>query len=45
MSIDKLDKRTIKIKPIDAKTSTYTDFGIKINEKDPEFKIGDYRYS
>ena len=42
MSIDKLDKRTIKIKPIDAKTSTYTDFGIKINEKDPEFKVGDH---
>ena len=50
--IDKLDNifnkynntyhRTIKVKPVDVKSSTYIDFGIENNEKDPKFKIGDH---
>ena len=31
---------TIKIKPIDVKSSTYIDFGIGNNDKDPKFKVG-----
>ena len=50
--IDKLDETvnkqnnayhsTIKIKAVDAKSSTYIDFGIENNDKDPKFKIGDH---
>ena len=32
---------TIKMKPIDAKSSTYIDSSKEINNKNPEFKIGD----
>ena len=49
--IDKLDNivnkqnntchRRIKIKPVDVKLSTYIDSSKKINNEDPEFKIGD----
>ena len=45
--IDKLDdtvdkyRRTIKIKPVDIKSSTYNDPSKEINDKDPKFKIGD----
>ena len=49
--IDKLDDivdkyynayhRTIKMKPVDVKPSTYIDSSKKINDKDPQFKIGD----
>ena len=48
--IDKLDNvfnkynnryhRTIKMKPVDVKPSTYVDLGKGINDKDPKFKIG-----
>ena len=31
--------RTLKVKHIDIKSSTYTDFGVKNNEKDPKFKV------
>ena len=31
---------TIKMKPVDVKSSTYIDFGVKNNEKDPKFKVG-----
>ena len=31
---------TIKMKPIDVKSSTYIDFGIGNNDKDPKFKVG-----
>ena len=34
--------RTIKMKPIDVKTSIYTDFDIENNDKDPKFKVGDH---
>ena len=34
--------RTIKIKPIDVKDSTYIDFKKKVNNKDPKFKVDDY---
>ena len=34
--------RTIKIKPIYVKDSTYIDFKKKINNKYPKFKVGDY---
>ena len=47
--IDKLDdivnkynntyRSTIKLKPLDVKSSTYIDFVKENNEKDPEFKI------
>ena len=50
--IDKLDDivnkynniyhRTIKIKPVDVKPSTYIDFGIKNNERDPKFEDGEH---
>ena len=49
--IDKLDDivnkynntyhRTIKMKPVDVKLSTYVDSSKEINDKDPKFKIGD----
>ena len=32
---------TIKIKPVDVKSSTYFDSSNKINDKDPKFKISD----
>ena len=32
---------TIKMKPVDAKSSTYIDSSKEINNKNPEFKIGD----
>ena len=50
--IDKLDytmgeynntcHRTIKIKPVDVKNNTYTDFKKKVNGIDPKFKVGDH---
>ena len=50
--IDKLDDivnkynniylRTIKIKPVDVKPSTYIDFGIKNNDRDPKFEDGEH---
>ena len=49
--IDKLDDivnkynntyhRTIKMKPVDIKPSTYIDYSKEINDEDPKFKIGD----
>ena len=33
---------TIKMKPIDVKSSTYIDFRIEHNDKDPEFKFDDH---
>ena len=49
--IDKLDDivnkhnntyhSTIKIKPVDVKSSTYIEASKEVNEKDPKFKIGD----
>ena len=29
------------MKPVDVKSSTYIDFGIENNEKDPKFQVGD----
>ena len=50
--IDKLDDivneynntyhRAIKMKPVDVKDNTYTDFEEEVNNKDPQFKIGDH---
>ena len=50
--IDKLDDivdeynntyhRSIKMKPIDVKDSTYIDFEKEVNNKDPKFKVGDH---
>ena len=50
--IDKLDDivneynnakhRTTKMKPIDVKDNTYIDFGKKVNDNDPKFKVGDH---
>ena len=49
--IDKLDyivntynntyHRTIKMKPVDVKSSTYINSSEEINDEDPKFKIGD----
>ena len=49
MYIDKLDDivneynntyhRAIKMKPVDAKDNTYTNFGKDVNDKNPKFKI------
>ena len=33
---------TIKMKPVNVKSSTYTDFGIENNDKDPKCKVADY---
>ena len=51
MYIDKLDdivnkynntyQSTIKIQPVDIKSSTYIASSREINNKDPKFKIGD----
>ena len=50
--IDKLDDivnkynktyhSTIKMKPFDITSSTYIDFGIESNDKDPKFKVSDH---
>ena len=50
--IDKLDDivneynntyhKTIKMKLVDVKDNTYIDFGKKVKNKDPKFKIGDH---
>ena len=50
--IDKLDEivgkynnkyqRTIRMKPIDAKSGTNIEYGVKKNDEDPKFKPGDY---
>ena len=33
--------RTIQMKPVGVKSSTYMNFGVRNNEKDPKFKVGD----
>ena len=33
---------TIKMNPVDVKDNTYIDFKKKVNDKDPNFKVGDY---
>ena len=33
---------TIKMKPVDVKSSTYIDFGKNINKENPKFKVGDH---
>ena len=50
MYIDKLDNivdkynnashKTIKMKPIDNKSSTYINFGAENNDEDPKFEVG-----
>ena len=30
------------MKPADVKSRTYIDFGVKNNEKDPKFEVGDH---
>ena len=52
MYIDKLDDivdeynntyhRTFKMKPLDVNWSTYIDFSVKHNDKDPKFKVDDH---
>ena len=47
MHIDELDDivngyNTVKIKHVDINSSTYINFGIEYNKKDPKFKIGDH---
>ena len=51
MYIDKLDDIgnkynntchiTIKMKPVDVKSNTYTNYAIENNDKNPKFKVGD----
>ena len=33
---------TIKMKPVDVTDNAYTDFKKEVNDKDPEFKVGDF---
>ena len=33
---------TIKMKPVDVRDNTYTDFKKEINDKNPKFKVSDY---
>ena len=50
--IDKLDDivnecnntyhRTIKMKPVDVKDTTYIDFEKEVSDKDPKFNVGDH---
>ena len=50
--IDKLDNivneynntyhRTIKMKTVDVKNNTYIDFKKEVNDKDPQFTVGDH---
>ena len=52
MHIDKLDDlvskyndtshNTMKIEPFHVKSSTYIDFNVENNSKDPKFEVGDY---
>ena len=47
-TVDKVDKyknsyhRAIKMKPTDVKLSTYFDFVVENNDKDPNFEVGDH---
>ena len=34
--------RTIKMKPIDVKSDSYTEYNVDPNEKDPKFKLDDH---
>ena len=34
--------KTIKMKPVDVKDDTYISIGIEVNDKDPQFKVGDH---
>ena len=34
--------RTIKMKPIDVKSDSYTEYNVDHNEKDPKFKLDDH---
>ena len=34
--------RTIKMKPTDVKDNTYINIGKEVNDKHPEFKVGDH---
>ena len=34
--------RTIRMKPVDVKSSNYIEYNVNSNVKDPKFKIGDY---
>ena len=34
--------KTIKMKPVDVKENTYTDFKKEVNDKDPEFKVDNH---
>ena len=38
---NKYHKR-IKMKPVDVKDNTYTDFGKEVNDKDSKFQVGDH---
>ena len=47
MYIDKLDDivnkyNNKKVKPIDVKDNAYIAFGKEVNDKDPNFKVGDH---
>ena len=33
---------TIKVKPVDVKSSTYIEFHVKNNKEDPTFEVGDH---
>ena len=34
--------RTIKVKPINVKDNTHINIGKEVNDKDPNFKVGDH---
>ena len=34
--------RTVKMKPVDVKDNTYTNFEKEVNDKDPKFIVGDH---
>ena len=34
--------RTIRTKPVEAKSGNYIEYNVNSNEKDPKFKVGDH---
>ena len=40
--VNEYNHRTIKMKPVDVKDNTFIDFEKEVNDKDPNFKIGDH---
>ena len=40
--VKKYNNSTIKMKPVDVRSSTYTGFNKENNKEDPKFRVGDH---